>query len=93
MRTTSGALIYAAMPGQVDVVRVLLAAPGVDVNLAAEDGFTALSAARANGHAAVVALTCHVSSLTAPRPYAWRARIAKDNGATCAAAASRRGCP
>ena len=47
--------MFAAIKGYLDVVRVLLAAPGVDVNLALyEVRCTALSMAR--GHAAIVAL-------------------------------------
>ena len=49
-------LMLAARKGYLDVVRLLLAAPGVDVNLADTDGDTALSMARDRGHAAVVAL-------------------------------------
>ena len=51
------ALMEAAIDGYVDVVRVLLAVPGVDVNLTNARGDTALSMARRTGcHAAVVAL-------------------------------------
>ena len=50
-------LLFAAWKGHIDVVRVLLAAPDVDVNLAMGGGRrTALSMARHQGHAAVVAL-------------------------------------
>ena len=50
------ALMYAAYSGYVDAVRVLLAAPGVGVNLADVNGLTALSLARAEGRAAVALL-------------------------------------
>ena len=50
------ALMYAVLSGDVGVIRVLLAVPGVDVNLTTVDGRTALSWARGKRHAAVVAL-------------------------------------
>jgi len=50
-------LMVAAWKGYLDVVRMLLAAPGVDVNLAVGvNRYTALSTARTHGHAAIVAL-------------------------------------
>ena len=50
-------LTLAAWKGHIDVVRVLLAAPGVDINLAmGDDRHTALWWARHQGHASIVAL-------------------------------------
>ena len=54
--TGGSPLIAAALCGHVDVVRVLLAAPGVDVDLVSNQGRTALSCAREWGRADVVAL-------------------------------------
>ena len=50
------ALMLAAIYDQADAVRVLLSAPGVDVNLANENGDTAMSLARDRGRVAIVAL-------------------------------------
>ena len=49
-------LMFAAHYGHVSAVRVLLSAPGVDVNLANENGDTAVSLARDRGRVAIVAL-------------------------------------
>jgi len=49
------ALMQAALQGHADVVRVLLAAPGVDVGLADAYGYSALQWARDWGHADIVA--------------------------------------
>ena len=53
--TRMSALMFAAYGGYVDVVRVVLAAPGVDVHLVDAFGHTALSEARLRRHDAVVA--------------------------------------
>ena len=49
-------LMLAAWKGHIDIVRVLLAAPGVDVDAVAYGRKTALSMARDRGQAAIVAL-------------------------------------
>ena len=52
--TTQG--VIRASSGHVETVRVLLAEPGVDVDLANTGGDTAMSLARTNRDAAVVAM-------------------------------------
>ncbi len=50
----TGALRYAAFLGQVDVVRLLLARKGVEINNSTADGATALIYASQQGHVEVV---------------------------------------
>ena len=50
------ALVHAAYGGNVDAVRMLLAAPGVNINFSDASGNTTLSIARSYGRGAVVAL-------------------------------------
>ena len=56
-RNGFSSLMFAVFNGHIDVVRMLLAVPGVDIDAVAADGrTTALLMARYRGHAAIVAL-------------------------------------
>ena len=55
-RQGASALFVAVLYDRVDTVRVLLAAPGIDVNLAKANGRAALSWARGMRRATIVAL-------------------------------------
>ncbi len=54
--TACTALLWAAVLGRADVVRLLLARKGVQVNKGAAEGGTALIVASENGHVEVVRL-------------------------------------
>jgi hypothetical protein len=56
LQTSFTALLYAAFLGQADVVRLLLARKGIEVNKSAADGATARCIASQNGHVEVVRL-------------------------------------
>jgi Ankyrin repeats (3 copies) len=56
MRRTQRARPGLRPPLQEDIVRTLLAAPGIDATIAADDGRTPLFAAAAGGHAEAVRL-------------------------------------
>jgi len=49
-------LIHAAMTGNLAITRLLVKLPGIDVNLADNEGNTALHVASQGGHADIVSL-------------------------------------